>query len=487
MIKNKVQLITYPDSLGGNLKMLKEVLTEKLPDVFAGGVHILPPFPSSGDRGFAPLTYLRIDENHGTWEDIRQLGAQMDITLDLMVNHISRRSTYFEDFLEKGFDSAYADMFITPGKVWRDRKVSQADIDKIHLRRETPFSTFQLASNGEEITVWTTFGREVPSEQIDLDVHSEVTRKVLMDFLKCFKSNNVSTVRLDAVGYVNKVAGTSCFYLEPQIYHFLDWMRDEAAKLGIAVLPEVHDVYQINFRLANHGCIAYDFALPYLILNALLNQTASALCHYLTMRPGGMITMLDCHDGIPVKPDLNGLYVPQEAKKVVDACLKQGADVSRVMAEDQKDADGFDVHQICCTYYSALGANDDAYIAARVLQLFTPGIPQIYYVGLLAGENDFEAVKNTGERREINRHNYTLDEIDQALERPVVQRLLTLIRLRNTHPAFDGVFSLEQTGDKVMSLQYQNGGDSISVRVDLEKQISCVISRLNGETADFIL
>ena len=73
-VQNKVQLITYPDSMGGNLRTLNELLCKHFTDIFPGGVHILPPFPSSGDRGFAPLTYLDIDRNFGTWDDIRKIG-----------------------------------------------------------------------------------------------------------------------------------------------------------------------------------------------------------------------------------------------------------------------------------------------------------------------------------------------------------------------------------------------------------------------------
>src|SRR5690625_620420 len=112
-IKNQVQLITYPDSLGGDLQSLHQTLTKNFPDVFKGGIHILPPFPSSGDRGFAPLTYLEIEPQFGSWEDIKSLGEEYDILIDLMVNHISRSSNYFQCFLEKGRKSEYADMFIT--------------------------------------------------------------------------------------------------------------------------------------------------------------------------------------------------------------------------------------------------------------------------------------------------------------------------------------------------------------------------------------
>ena len=91
-IKNRVQLITYPDSLGGNLEMLDAVLRSRFSSIFMGGVHILPPFPSSADRGFAPTTYFEIEPGFGTWDDVRRIGENFDVVIDLMVNHISRQS-----------------------------------------------------------------------------------------------------------------------------------------------------------------------------------------------------------------------------------------------------------------------------------------------------------------------------------------------------------------------------------------------------------
>ena len=114
--------------------------------------------------------------------------------------------------------------------------------------------------------------------------------------------------------------------------------------------------------------------------------------------------------------------------------LARGGNVNRILSDSH--ADGVDVHQLNCTYYSALGEDDDRYVAARAIQLFARGIPQVYYVGLLAGTNDHVAVERTGEGRAINRHDYTRAEIDAALERPVVRRILDLVRLRATHPAF---------------------------------------------------
>ena len=124
---------------------------------------------------------------------------------------------------------------------------------------------------------------------------------------------------------------------------------------------------------------------------------------------------------------------------------RRGGNVNRILSDTH--AADVDVHQLNCTYYSALGRDDERYLAARAIQLFARGVPQVYYVGLLAGENDLDAVERTGEGRAINRHDYRLDEIHAALERPVVGRLLDLIRLRNTHPAFDGELFVEGDGE----------------------------------------
>ena len=477
-VKNKVQLITYPDSLGGDLKTLNNVLTKYFPKTFKGGIHILPPFPSSGDRGFAPLTYLEIEPQFGTWEDIRKLAENYDILLDLMVNHISKNSVFFQDFLKNGRDSKYANLFITLDKIWSDGKPVQEDINKMFLRRQVPYSTFNI--KGEEVSVWTTFGKETPSEQIDLDINSEAVRALLKEFFENFHKNNVKIVRLDAVGYVIKKLGTSCFFVEPEIYKFLDWVSDLAKSLDIDLLPEVHSHYTTQYKLAKYGNYIYDFILPYTILSTLVNKSSSSLIDYLKNRPTNQFTMLDCHDGIPVKPDLDDLVSTADARKIVDHCLNHGANLSLVHSDTHKSPDGFDVHQIRCSYYSVLGCNDDAYLSARAIQFFAPGIPQVYYVGLLAGENDVENVTRTGEGREINRHNFTLEEIDKAYSQEVVQRLLKLIDFRNDYTAFDGDFTVEPSSDTEIILTWKKDNKYCTLNVDLTTSKS-IIKYINDD------
>jgi sucrose phosphorylase len=465
VISPRPQLLTYPDSLGGGLPQLNALLERRLEGLFHG-VHILPPFLSSGDRGFAPLTYHEIDHRFGTWEDIRRLGERHDVLLDLMINHISRQSAEFQDFERRGRRSPYADLFVTIDKVWPDGDPPRADIDLIFLRKpDSPFSTVTIRETGEQERVWTSFGSADWSEQVDLDITSDVTRALITSWLRFFASQRVRIVRLDAVGYVVKKPGTSCFMVEPEIYDFLRWVTDEAASCGLTVLPEVHDTYATHRRLSEHGMWTYDFVLPGLILNALETGDAERLAGHLSGMPDRVFTTLDCHDGIPVRPDLDGILRPAEMLDLAALVEARGGNINRLLSSTQAAA--VDVHQLNCTYYSALDCDDDRYLAARAIQLFARGVPQVYYVGLLAGENDHAAVAQTGDGRAINRHNYTSQEINGALDRPVVQHVLELIRLRNGHQAFDGTLEVEVIGRDRLRMSWQGASSSCSLDVDV--------------------
>ena len=468
--RNQVQLITYPDSLGGDLQALDEVLSGPLSGLF-GGVHLLPFYPSSADRGFSPITYRKVDPAFGTWDDVRRLGARFDLLADLMVNHISRRSPYFVDFARHGRASAYADMFITLDKVWPSGEPLQADVQRIFLRRpEHPFTDVTIEETGKTERLWATFGGGVetprPPEQIDLDVTSPLAQQFLKETLRHLQQQCIRIVRLDAVGYVIKKAGTSCFFIEPELFEFLDELRAYAQSLGLTLLPEIHAHHTWQARLAAHGYWVYDFVLPLLVLHTLVTQSSVALQTYLARCPRKQFTMLDCHDGIPVQPDLDDILTTAESKAVVERLLQRGANLSRLHAWEKREGD-FDAHQVNITYYSAVGSDDDAYMAARAIQLFAPGVPQVYYVGLLAGENDNAAVAQTGERRAINRHNYTLVEIEAAIDKPVVQRLLRLIRFRNTFPAFKGRVTVRATPADRISLVWEDGESNCVLDVDL--------------------
>ena len=352
-IAPRPQLLTYPDSLGGDLRTLGDLLEGPLDGLFHG-VHILPPFPSSGDRGFAPLTYDEIDPRFGGWDDIGRIAADHDVLLDLMINHISRQSPEFRDFERHGRDSPYADLFITLDKVWPDGEPPAADVARIFLRKpDAPFSTVTIEDTGRQERIWTSFGTADWSEQIDLDVTSSATRALITRWLRQFAEHGVRIVRLDAVGYVIKKPGTTCFMVEPEIYEFLDWVTDVAETFGLVILPEVHDSYATHERLSAHGFWTYDFVLPGLLLHAFETGETGRLADHLRRSPDRQFTNLDCHDGIPVRPDLDGVLTPQEMVDLADRVRAQGGNVNRILSDAH--AESGDVHQLNCTYYSALG------------------------------------------------------------------------------------------------------------------------------------
>ena len=156
---------------------------------------------------------------------MEHLAQGHDVLLDLMINHISRRSVEFEDFRAHGRRSPYADLFITVDKVWPNGDPPADEVAMIFLRKpDSPFSAVTIQDTGEVERVWTSFGTKDWSEQIDLDVTSAATRALITEWLRSFAARGVRIVRLDAVGYVIKKAGTSCFMVEPEIYAFLDWI-----------------------------------------------------------------------------------------------------------------------------------------------------------------------------------------------------------------------------------------------------------------------
>ena len=428
-IKNEAMLITYSDSLGKNMKDLKLVL-ETYFNESIGGVHLLPFFPSTGDRGFAPSDYTTVDPDLGSWEDVDALGEQYYLMFDFMINHISRESKFFQDFKKNHENSPYKDMFIRVHEFFPPGRPTQEDIDLIYKRKDkAPFQTVHF-EDGTTEEVWNTFGEE----QIDLDVNKAIVKEFIRETIKDMASHGCSLIRLDAFAYAVKKLDTNDFFVEPEIWDLLDEVRAEAAKYQVELLPEIHEHYSIQMKIANHDYFVYDFALPMVVLYSLYSGKSNRLANWLKMSPMKQFTTLDTHDGIGVV-DARDLLTDEELDYTSEQLYKVGANVKRVYSSEKYN--NLDIYQINSTYYSALGNDDASYLLSRILQCFAPGIPQIYYVGLLAGENDIELLEATKEGRNINRHYYTLEEIEKEVERPVVKQLLSLLRFRNTSKAFD--------------------------------------------------
>ncbi|MBS5912423.1 MAG: sucrose phosphorylase [Paenibacillus macerans] len=458
-IKNEAMLITYADSLGTNLKELNQVLDKHLQGV-VGGVHLLPFYPSSGDRGFAPMDYTKVDPAFGDWSDVEQMSQKYYMMYDFMINHISRQSPYFQDFLEKKDESAYKDLFIRYKNFWPGGEPTPEDVDLIYKRKPRAPYVEVTFKDGSTEKVWCTFDEQ----QIDLDVTTDTTKKFIRDNLTFLAQKGASIIRLDAFAYANKKIGTNCFFVEPDIWDMLRYSEDIISPSGITVLPEIHEHYSIQLKIAEQDYYVYDFALPMLVLHALYSGQVHRLVHWLNICPRKQFTTLDTHDGIGVV-DVKDLLSDEECEMTRESLYSQGANVKKIYSTEAYN--NLDIYQINCTYYSALGNNDQSYLLARAIQCFAPGIPQIYYVGLLAGENDIELLERTKEGRNINRHYYTLEEIEREVERPVVKQLFRLLKFRNTCPAFDGTVEAEQADINNLRIIWKNGASEAKLEANL--------------------
>lgn len=484
-MKNQVQLITYVDRFGGqDLTQLRALLTGPLKSVF-GGVHLLPFYEKidGADAGFDPIDHTRVDTRLGDWHHIRQLAQEHDVMADVIVNHMSSASPQFLDYQQKGTASDYNGLFLTMSSVFPQGATEQDLLSIYRPRPGMPFTLTTLA-NGESRLLWTTF----TSQQIDIDVHHPAGKAYLDAILTSLSDNGVTMVRLDAVGYAIKKPGTSCFMM-PETFDFIGEFVARARELGLEVLVEIHSYYKRQIEIAKQVDWVYDFALPPLVLHALEFGRNGALLNWLAQRPHNAITVLDTHDGIGIidigadpadREGSPGLVPPSEMNALVERMHANSNGESRKATGAA--AFNLDLYQVNCTFFDALGRNESAYWVARAIQFFVPGIPQVYYVGLLAGQNDMDLLARTQVGRDINRHYYTHDEVLEAIKTPMVSRLLELIRLRNTHPAFNGQFSHTAPAEHCMVMTWTAGQNFARLEVDLKAKAGVItFSTADGE------
>jgi len=473
---NQAQLIAYVDRLtGGTFRDLTPLLEGPLKEAF-GGVHLLPFFhPIDGaDAGFDPIDHTQVDPRLGTWGDVKALTARTAVMADLIVNHVSRHSPQFQDYDRRGDDSPYAGMFLTFARVFPDG-APECDLRALYTIRPTlPFTKHATAA-GASVVLWTTF----TSDQIDLDVRHPEARRYLSAVLDRFQDAGITMIRLDAVGHAVKKAGTSCFMI-PETFAFIADLTTEARARGMEVLVEVHGHHRDQLEIARQVDRVYDFALPPLVLHALYRRDATPLKRWLEMRPHNAVTVLDTHDGIGIadiaagRPPAPapGLLPAKDIEALVETIHERSGGASRLASGI--GAANLDATQINCTFYDAVGRRDGEYLIARAVQCFVPGIPQIYYVGLLAGGNDLDLLRRTGVGRDINRHCYTPEEVRSELTRPVVRSLVELLRLRNAHPSFLGTFHIGTSGPDRLVLEWANGNDTARLDVDLAEMRAAV-------------
>lgn len=306
--------------------------------------------------------------------------------------------------------------------------------------------------------------------QMDLNIKSPLVWEYYEDTLKKLSQYGAEIVRLDAFAYVHKEPGKRNFLNEPGTWDILDKVKRIADKYGLTLLPEIHSRYEekIHEKLAEKGYMTYDFFLPGLIIDALERHTNEYLIRWITeiLDKGiRVVNMLGCHDGIPLL-DLKGLVPDDQIETLIQTIVARGGYVKDL--HGQKNV----YYQMNTTYYSALGEDDRKLLLARAIQMFMPGKPQVWYLDLFAGKNDYEAVAKAGPsgHKEINRTNLSPEQVEEGLRRDVVLRQIELLRFRNMCPAFgfNAKLSVLSSQPHTLKLRWENNGHEAMLEADLK-------------------
>lgn len=316
--------------------------------------------------------------------------------------------------------------------------------------------------------------------QMDLNARSELVWAFYDETLKKLRDYGAEVIRLDAFAYLHKEPGCPNFFNRPGTWNYLERLRGIADKYDLVIFPEVHAEYGsgIYQEVAEKGYPIYDFFFPGLVIDALDRGTNEALRNWISeINDKGIqtINMLGCHDGIPVL-DLRGkevdgrlrpgLLSDEQIEATMGRIIDRGGRVKNLYGHDGKK---IAYYQVNATFFSALGEDERKLLLARAIQMFMPGIPQVWYLDLFAGKNDYEAADNGGVagHKEINRTTLSPDDVDAGLKRAVVLDQLKLIRLRNTSPAFEGEMHVADTEPNRLHITWRHAAHTATLEADL--------------------
>ncbi|NNM23583.1 MAG: glycosidase [Flavobacteriaceae bacterium] len=334
--------------------------------------------------------------------------------------------------------------------------------------------------------------------QMDVNAKSPLVWQFYEEVLAKVSNYGCKILRLDAFAYLHKEIGASNFFNKPGTWEYLAKINTIAKKHDLLLLPEIHAEYGLHLHdeVANEGYCIYDFFLPGLTIHALEKGTGKALIAWgkeVISKGYKTVNMLGCHDGIPVL-DLKGkehegvyrrgLLDDKEIEEIMELILDRGGRVKNIY-----DADGNKIsyYQVNATYFSALGENEQKLLLARAIQLFMPGIPQVWYLDLFAGTNDYEAANRAGSggHKEINRTALNVASIEAGLKKQVVLQQLEMIRLRNTSNAFSGDVTFRETSEERIDILWTNESDFAHLEANLKTHLFTIRYSENGEEKSF--
>ena len=316
--------------------------------------------------------------------------------------------------------------------------------------------------------------------QMDVNARSELVWEFYEETLRKLREHGARIIRLDAFAYLHKEPGQPNFFNRPGTWEYLHRLRDIAQRYELTIFPEIHAQYGagIHEEIGHEGYPIYDFFFPGLVIDALDRGSNEALLRWIAeIEAKGLqtINMLGCHDGIPVL-DLRGKQIDGTHRPGLLSDEHIDATIERItarggMTKNLYGADGrkIDYYQINATFFSALGEDEQKLRLARAIQMFMPGLPQVWYLDLFAGTNDYAAAQRgrTAGHKEINRTTLKLIDVESGLKRPVVLDQLKLIRLRNTSPAFAGEMKTVASEPHQLHISWQHPHATATLKADL--------------------
>ena len=496
-----VVLITYADQFSAKGEKALPVLTrfynEWLARTFSH-VHLLPFYPWSSDDGFSVIDYHSVAPETGSWQDIAELKQSASLMFDFVCNHMSAKSEWFANYLAQkpGFD----DFFISVDP--------ETDLSAVTRPRALPLLTPFKLHDGSVRHLWTTFS----DDQIDLNFASPQVLIAMVDVLLHYLAEGARYIRLDAVGFMWKIPGTSCIHLE-QTHCLIQLFRaiTDAVAPGTVIITETNVPHKDNISYFGDGenetQMVYQFSLPPLVLHAVHRQDVKALSQWagslaLPSTKTTWFNFLASHDGIGLNP-LRGILPESEILSLVEKLQQEGA-----LVNWKNNPDGTrSPYEINVTYLDALSSQDSPdderiarFILAHAVLLSFPGVPAVYIQSILGSRNDYEGVERLGYNRAINRKKYTAGQVDlelnnkQSIRHKIYSRLSEFIAIRRGEHAFhpDAQAMFESLDEQILKIvRVAENGERITALFNFSHNVHTVyeealsgVELLSGQAID---
>ncbi|AFP70303.1 putative sucrose phosphorylase [Enterobacter kobei] len=483
-----VVLITYADQFSAKGEKALPVFTrfynEWLARTFSH-VHLLPFYPWSSDDGFSVIDYHSVAPETGSWQDVAELKQSASLMFDFVCNHMSAKSEWFANYLAQkpGFD----DFFISVDP--------ETDLSAVTRPRALPLLTPFKLHDGSVRHLWTTFS----DDQIDLNFASPQVLIAMVDVLLHYLAEGARYIRLDAVGFMWKIPGTSCIHLE-QTHCLIQLFRaitDDVAP-GTVIITETNVPHKDNISYfgdgENEAQMVYQFSLPPLVLHAVHRQDVKALCQWagslaLPSTKTTWFNFLASHDGIGLNP-LRGILTESEILSLVEKLQQEGA-----LVNWKNNPDGTrSPYEINVTYLDALSSQDSPdderiarFILAHAVLLSFPGVPAVYIQSILGSRNDYEGVERLGYNRAINRKKYTAGQVDlelnnkQSIRHKIYSRLSEFIAIRRGERAFhpDAQAMFESLDEQILKIvRVADNGERITALFNFSHNVHTVYEKV---------